>query len=48
MDFYYQQQYCGSVPDAYAKVLIDCMLGDQMLFRRQDIVEACWSFLRRF
>jgi len=27
------------------KVLIDCMLGDQMLFWRQDGLEHCWSFL---
>lgn len=31
--------------DAYAKVLLDCMLGDQTLFWRQDGVELCWSFL---
>ncbi|NNL75048.1 MAG: glucose-6-phosphate dehydrogenase [Desulfobacterales bacterium] len=45
MDFNYQQNYNGPILDAYAKVLIDCMLGDQMLFWRQDGVEACWSFL---
>jgi glucose-6-phosphate 1-dehydrogenase len=31
--------------DAYEKVLIDCMLGDQMLFWNQDGVELCWNFL---
>ena len=45
MDFHYQQNYQGPVLDAYAKVLLDCMLGDQMLFWRQDAVELCWSFL---
>jgi glucose-6-phosphate 1-dehydrogenase len=45
MDFNYQQNYTGPVLDAYEKVLIDCMLGDQMLFWRQDSVERCWSFL---
>ena len=45
MDFYYQQNYSGPVLDAYEKVLIDCMLGDQMLFWRQDAVERSWSFL---
>ncbi len=45
MDFYYHQNYRGPVLDAYEKVLLDCMLGDQMLFWRQDGVELCWSFL---
>lgn len=45
MDFNYHQNYSGPILDAYEKVLIDCMLGDQMLFWRQDGVERCWSFL---
>jgi glucose-6-phosphate 1-dehydrogenase len=45
MDFCYHQGYTGPVLDAYEKVLLDCMLGDQMLFWRQDGVELCWSFL---
>lgn len=31
--------------DAYEKVLLDCMLGDQTLFWRQDAVELCWGYL---
>ena len=45
MDFSYDQNYTGPILDAYEKVLIDCMLGDQMLFWRQDGLEHCWSFL---
>jgi glucose-6-phosphate 1-dehydrogenase len=45
MDFFYNQHNTGSVLDAYEKVLIDCMLGEQMLFWRQDGVELSWSFL---
>jgi len=45
MDFHYHQNYRGPILDAYEKVLLDCMLGDQMLFWRQDGVELCWSFL---
>ncbi len=45
MDFNYQQSFSGPVLDAYARALIDCMLGDQMLFWRQDGVELCWKFL---
>jgi len=45
MDFNYLQNYSGPVLDAYEKVLLDCMGGDQTLFWRQDAVELCWSFL---
>ncbi|MBN1847392.1 MAG: glucose-6-phosphate dehydrogenase [Deltaproteobacteria bacterium] len=45
MDFHYDQGVTGPSLDAYEKVLMDCMLGDHMLFWRQDGVELCWSFL---
>lgn len=45
MDFRYQQEDSGPTMDAYEKALLDCMLGDQTLFWRQDGVELCWSFL---
>ncbi len=45
MDFNYLQNYTGPVLDAYEKAIMDCMLGDQMLFWREDGVELCWSFL---
>jgi glucose-6-phosphate 1-dehydrogenase len=45
MDFNYLQNYSGPVLDAYEKVLLDCMLGDPMLFWRQDAVELSWAFL---
>ena len=45
MDFHYKQDYSGPELDAYEKVLLDVMQGDQMLFWRQDGVELCWSFL---
>jgi len=47
MDFHYHQGYEGPVLDAYEKVLLDVMMGDHMLFWRQDGVELCWSFLTR-
>jgi glucose-6-phosphate 1-dehydrogenase len=45
MDFRYRQSYSGPLLDAYEKVLIDTIRGDQMLFLRQDAVELSWSFL---
>jgi len=45
MDFHYQQGYEGPFLEAYEKVLLDVMIGDHMLFWREDAVELCWSFL---
>jgi len=35
----------GGHLDAYEWVLLDCMLGDHMLFMREDSVELAWSAL---
>jgi glucose-6-phosphate 1-dehydrogenase len=35
----------GLLLDAYEWVLLDCMLGDHMLFMREDSVELAWSTL---
>ncbi|MDH5299353.1 MAG: glucose-6-phosphate dehydrogenase [Desulfobulbaceae bacterium] len=45
MDFKYHHSMPPPILDAYEKVLLDCMIGDQTLFWRQDGVEQCWSFL---
>jgi glucose-6-phosphate 1-dehydrogenase len=42
MDYTYPR---GTELDAYEWVLLDCMLGDRMLFTRQDGVEQTWSLL---
>jgi glucose-6-phosphate 1-dehydrogenase len=33
------------MPEAYQRLLLDCMIGDQTLFTRQDGVEAAWRLL---
>jgi len=43
MDFKYAEVFGGSPPDAYERLLLDCMLGDQTLFIRNDIIRASWS-----
>jgi glucose-6-phosphate 1-dehydrogenase len=35
----------GVLLDAYEWVLLDCILGDHMLFTREDSVELAWSAL---
>jgi glucose-6-phosphate 1-dehydrogenase len=45
MDFSYQSLFSASVPDPYKRLLLDCMVGDQTLFTRQDDIEVSWQIL---
>jgi len=45
MDFKYYQGFGGSPLDAYAKVLLDVILGDQMLFWHSEGVKLAWRYL---
>ncbi|MBD2312704.1 glucose-6-phosphate dehydrogenase [Desertifilum sp. FACHB-1129] len=45
MDFRYDTAFGQPNTDAYSRLLIDCMLGDQTLFTRGDEVEASWQVL---
>jgi len=45
MDFKYKEVFREDLPDAYERLLLDCMLGDQTLFYRNDETEASWSLL---
>jgi glucose-6-phosphate 1-dehydrogenase len=45
MDFRYETAFGQANTDAYSRLLIDCMLGDQTLFTRGDEVEASWRIL---
>jgi glucose-6-phosphate 1-dehydrogenase len=45
MDFRYDTAFGQANTDAYSRLLVDCMLGDQTLFTRGDEVEASWRLL---
>ncbi|MFB6276336.1 MAG: glucose-6-phosphate dehydrogenase [Halothece sp.] len=42
MDFSYGSSFGMATADAYNRLLLDCMLGDQTLFTRSDEVEEAW------
>lgn len=42
MDFSYGSSFGATASDAYNRLLLDCMLGDQTLFTRGDEVEEAW------
>ncbi len=41
----YQQVFGLEMPDAYQRLLLDSMVGDQTLFTRHDSILASWQFL---
>ncbi|HVC35190.1 MAG TPA: glucose-6-phosphate dehydrogenase [Chloroflexota bacterium] len=45
MDFLYGLSFGLEQPEAYERLLLDCMLGDSTLFTRSDEVEAAWRLL---
>lgn len=45
MHFFYDEFSSVELPEAYERLLLDVMLGDQTLFWRYDGVETSWSIL---
>jgi len=45
MNFNYKSVFLVEMPEAYQRLLLDCMVGDQTLFARQDGVETAWGLL---
>ncbi len=45
MDFSYQGSFKVVSPEAYERLLLDCLAGDQILFSRRDWVEHSWSVI---
>jgi glucose-6-phosphate 1-dehydrogenase len=45
MDFLYGGAFREGLPDAYERLILDAMLGDQTLFTRSDEIEEQWSLV---
>jgi glucose-6-phosphate 1-dehydrogenase len=45
MDFRYGSAFGAASPEAYERLLLDAMRGDQTLFTRKDEVEAAWKIV---
>ena len=45
MDFQYVTSFLVEAPEAYERLLLDCMIGDPTLFTRADEVEAAWKLI---
>src|SRR5437870_12473969 len=44
-DFFYTSSFRAQ-PEAYERLILDCMIGDSTLFTRRDEVEAAWTFIQ--
>jgi glucose-6-phosphate 1-dehydrogenase len=47
MEFRYGSSFGVEPPEAYERLLLDCLLGDGTLFTRADEVEASWTWVSR-
>jgi glucose-6-phosphate 1-dehydrogenase len=45
MDFLYGGAFRTGIPEAYERLILDCLLGDATLFTRADEVEQQWSLV---
>jgi glucose-6-phosphate 1-dehydrogenase len=45
MDFRYGSSFGVKAPEAYERLLLDCMLGDSTLYARRDMVERGWEIV---
>ncbi len=45
MNFHYSDLSQDEKPEAYERLLLDCMLGDPTLYLRGDAVEKTWEFI---
>jgi glucose-6-phosphate 1-dehydrogenase len=45
MDFAYGSSFLRTSPEAYERLLLDCLLGDSTLFARWDEVERAWEIM---
>jgi glucose-6-phosphate 1-dehydrogenase len=45
MDFDYAKSFDKPVPEAYERLILDCMRGNPTLFARQDSVEQAWAWV---
>ena len=45
MEFNYEEAFGTPPPEAYSRLFLDVMLGDQTLFARKDWLHCSWSYL---
>lgn len=46
LDFHYSDLTDQRMPEAYERLLLDCVQGDRTLYIRGDATETCWNYLQ--
>lgn len=46
LDFRYASLNHNHIPEAYERLICDCIMGDATLFQRNDAVQATWDFVQ--
>ena len=46
MDFHYTELNDHYIPSAYERLILDCMIGDNMLYMSSEAAEATWKFVQ--
>jgi glucose-6-phosphate 1-dehydrogenase len=44
LDFDYRERFGEPTSEAYERLLLDALQGDQTLFLRGDEIQACWLY----
>ena len=45
LNFDFQREFAGVMPEAYERLLLDALQGDASLFARSDEVELAWGII---
>ncbi len=45
MNFHYSSLSNKDIPEAYQRLLLDCMQGDSTLYARGDVIDEAWRFV---
>jgi glucose-6-phosphate 1-dehydrogenase len=45
LDFSFQREFAGKMPEAYQRLLLDALAGEASLFARSDEVELAWGII---
>ncbi len=46
MDFHYSELNDHYIPSAYERLILDCMIGDNMLYMSSEAAEETWKFVQ--
>ncbi len=46
MDFHYKSLQETEIPEAYERLLYDCVINDPTLYQRNDAIELTWKFVQ--